>query len=187
MNTAEIDDFGRRLDTFSNNLQKFVQQIKQVQDQMQQAFKDLGLNHNQTQDAAQTDTQINSMVSNQLDHNQTENAAQSNMQQSIIHPVDETDPAVPDAPNPPDDTQNNAMQAKAAMDLINSINIPDLLDVTPKQTTVQPKSKPKPVVAQTEIDKPAIANKSAIEASNNVDINNILNTVLEQKNSQKEL
>lgn len=186
MNTAEIDDFGRRLDTFSNNLQKFVQQIKQVQDQMQQAFKDLGLNHNQTQDAAQTDTQVNSMVSNQS-VTKTENAAQSNMQQSMLYPVDETDPAVPDAPNPPDDTHNNAMQDKAAMDLINSINIPDLLDVTPKQTTVQPKSKPKPVVAQTEIDKPAIANKSAIEASNNVDINNILNTVLEQKNSQKEL
>lgn len=119
MNNADITAFDNRVNTFGDNVRKFADRIKQVQQQMQEllnSFSDVDQNQNTEQ----------ATMNNQSDSQTVESQVQTNKQPT----VQASTTIAPESQASPKPVQSTSVDAdQDAMDIINSLDIPSLLDV----------------------------------------------------------
>lgn len=186
MNNADITAFDNRVDTFGDNVRKFAERIRQVQQQMQEllnSFSDVDQNQN---------TEPIEM-NNQSDSQTVKPQVQTNKQPEVQASTTIAPSQV--SSEPVQSTSVNASQD--AMDIINSINIPSLLDVgnksqastaqlsasdaddsafTEQPTTVQSQAP----VQTTSKHKTALDNDEMVTAANKIDLNQIIDNAMQQ-------
>ena len=186
MNNADITAFDNRVDTFGDNVRKFAERIRQVQQQMQEllnSFSDVDQNQN---------TEPIEM-NNQSDSQTVKPQAPTNKQPEVQASTTIAPSQV--ASEPVQSTSVNASQD--AMDIINSINIPSLLDVgnksqastaqssasdaddsafTEQPTTVQSQAP----VQTTSTHKTALDNDEMVKAANDLNIDQLIDNALRQ-------
>lgn len=187
MNNADITAFDNRVDTFGDNVRKFAERIRQVQQQMQEllnSFSDVDQNQNTEQ----------ATMNNQSDGQTVKPQAPTNKQPEVQASTTIA-PAPQVSSEPVQSTRVNASQD--AMEIINSINIPSLLDVgnksqastaqssasnaddsafTEQPTTVQSQAP----VQTTSTHKTALDNDEMVKAANEMNIDQLINNVLQQ-------
>ena len=186
MNNADITAFDNRVDTFGDNVRKFAERIKQVQQQMQEllnSFSDVDQNQN-TEPIQMNNRQTSQTVKPQ---------APTNKQPEVQASTTIAPSQVPSEP-----VQSASVNASQdAMDIINSINIPSLLDVgnksqastaqssasdaddtafTEQPTTVQSQAP----VQTTSKHKTALDNDDMVKAANELNIDQLIDNVLQQ-------
>lgn len=186
MNNADITAFDNRVDTFGDNVRKFAERIRQVQQQMQEllnSFSDVDQNQN---------TEPIEM-NNQSDSQTVKPQVQTNKQPEVQASTTIAPSQV--SSEPVQSTSVNASQD--AMDIINSINIPSLLDVGNKSQastaqlsasdaddaafTEQPTTVQSQVPVQTTSNhKTALDNDEMVTAANELDLNQIMNDAMQQ-------
>ena len=186
MNNADITAFDNRVDTFGDNVRKFAERIRQVQQQMQEllnSFSDVDQNQNTEP------IQMNNQSDSQTVKPQAPTDKQPEVQASTTIAPSQV------SSEPVQSTSVNASQD--AMDIINSINIPSLLDVgnksqastaqlsasdaddaafTEQPTTVQSQAP----VQTTSKHETALDNDEMVKASNEIDLNQIMNDAMQQ-------
>lgn len=188
MNDAEITAFDNRVDTFGENVRKFADRIKQVQQQMQKllnSFSDV------------QDTEQSAVQSAKPDMQHTESQGKTNEQPT----VQASTTIAPEKQVQKESGQNNNDQKW--MDIINTLDIPSLLDVgnnsqanttqntanitddaaftDTQSSTVQTHS---PVQTEPKHET-ALDNDEMVKEANDVDVSQIMKTVLNQ-GSQKQ-
>lgn len=186
MNNADITAFDNRVDTFGDNVRKFAERIRQVQQQMQEllnSFSDVDQNQN---------TEPIEM-NNQSDSQTVKPQAPINKQPEVQASTTIAPSQVSSEP-----VQSTSVTAdQDAIDIINSINIPSLLDVgnksqastaqssasdaddsafTEQPTTVQSQAP----VQTTSKHKTALDNDEMVTAANEIDLNQIMNDAMQQ-------
>lgn len=186
MNNADITAFDNRVDTFGDNVRRFAERIKQVQQQMQEllnSFSDVDQNQNTEQ----------ATMNNQSDSQTVKPQVQTNKQPEVQASTTIAPSQVSSEP-----VQNAAVTASQdAMDIIHSLNIPSLLDVgnksqastmqssasdaddsafTEQPTTVHPQAP----VQTTSTHKTALDNDDMVKAANETNIDQIINDVMQQ-------
>lgn len=186
MNNADITAFDNRVDTFGDNVRKFAERIRQVQQQMQELLNSFSdVDQNQNTEPIQMNNQSDS---------------QTVKPQAPINKPPEVQASTTIAPSqvssePVQSTRVTASQD--AMDIINSINIPSLLDVgnksqastaqlsasdaddaafTEQPTTVQSQAP----VQTTATHKTALNNDEMVTAANKIDLNQIIDNAMQQ-------
>lgn len=186
MNNADITAFDNRVDTFGDNVRKFAERIKQVQQQMQEllnSFSDVDQNQNTEP------IEMNNQSDSQTVKPQAPTDKQPEVQASTTIAPSQV------SSEPVQSTSVTASQD--AMDIINSINIPSLLDVgnksqastaqssvsdaddsafTEQPTTVQSQAP----VQTTATHKTALDNDDMVKAANEMNIDQLINNVLQQ-------
>lgn len=193
MNNADITAFDNRVNTFGDNVRKFADRIKQVQQQMQEllnSFSDVDQNQN-TEQATMNDRQTSQTVESQAHTNKQPTVQAS----TTIAPESQA------SPKPVQSTSVDADQD--AMDIINSLDIPSLLYVGNKSqastmqssasatddtafTNTQASTAQTQSPVQTEPKhETALDNDAMIKAANDIDLNQIINTAMNQP-SQKQ-
>lgn len=186
MNNADITAFDNRVDTFGDNVRKFAERIRQVQQQMQEllnSFSDVDQNQN-TEPIE---------LNNQSDSQTVKPQAPINKQPEV-----QASTTIAPAQVSSEPVQNAAVTAdQDAMDIINSINIPSLLDVGNKSQastaqlsasdaddsafTEQPTTVQSQVPVQTTAThKTALDNDDMVKAANEMNIDQLINNVLQQ-------
>ena len=186
MNNADITAFDNRVDTFGDNVRKFAERIKQVQQQMQEllnSFSDVDQNQN---------TEPIEM-NNQSDSQTVKPQESTNKQPEVQASTTIAPSQVPSEP-----AQSTSVTASQdAMDIINGINIPSLLDVGNKSQastaqssasdaddsafTEQPTTVQSQVPVQTtSTHKTALDNDEMVKAANELNIDQLINNVLQQ-------
>lgn len=186
MNNADITAFDNRVDTFGDNVRKFAERIKQVQQQMQELLNSFSdVDQNQNTEPIQ--------MNNQSDSQTVKPQAPINKQPEVQARTTIAPAQVPS--EPVQSTSVNASQD--AMDIINSINIPSLLDVGNKSQastaqssasdaddsafTEQPTTVQSQVPVQTTSNhKTALDNDEMVTAANELDLNQIMNDAMQQ-------
>lgn len=186
MNNADITAFDNRVDTFGDNVRKFAERIKQVQQQMQELLNSFSdVDQNQNTEPIQ--------MNNQSDSQTVKPQAPINKQPEVQASTTITPSQV--SSEPVQSTSVNASQD--AMDIINSINIPSLLDVGNKSQastaqssasdaddsafTEQPTTVQSQVPVQTTSNhKTALDNDEMVTAANELDLNQIMNDAMQQ-------
>lgn len=186
MNNADITAFDNRVDTFGDNVRKFAERIKQVQQQMQELLNSFSdVDQNQNTEPIQ--------MNNQSDSQTVKPQESTNKQPEVQASTTIAPSQVPSEP-----AQSTSVTASQdAMDIINSINIPSLLDVgnksqastaqssasdaddsafTEQPTTVQSQAP----VQTTSNHKTALDNDEMIKAANEMNIDQLINNVLQQ-------
>lgn len=188
MNDAEITAFDNRVDTFGENVRKFADRIKQVQQQMQKllnSFSDV------------QDTEQSAVQSAKPDVQHTEPQGKTNVQPT----VQASTTIAPEKRVQKEAVQNNNDQKW--MDIINTLDIPSLLDVgnnsqanttqntanitddaaftDTQSSTVQTQA---PVQTEPKHET-ALDNDEMVKEANDVDVSQIMKTVLNQ-GSQKQ-
>lgn len=193
MNNADITAFDNRVNTFGDNVRKFADRIKQVQQQMQEllnSFSDVDQNQNTEQ----------ATMNNQSDSQIVESQVQTNKQPT----VQASTTIAPESQASPKPVQSTSVDAdQDTIDLINSLDIPSLLDVGNKSqastmqssasttddtafTNTQASTAQTQSPVQTEPKhETALDNDAMIKAANDIDINQIMNTAMNQA-SQKQ-
>lgn len=186
MNNADITAFDNRVDTFGDNVRKFAERIRQVQQQMQELLNSFSdVDQNQNTEPIQ--------MNNQSDSQTVKPQASTNKQSEVQASTTIAPSQVPS--EPVQSTSVNASQD--AMDIINSINIPSLLDVgnksqastaqssasdaddsafTEQPTTVQSQAP----VQTTSKHKTALDNDEMVTAANKIDLNQIIDNAMQQ-------
>lgn len=187
MNNADITAFDNRVDTFGDNVRKFAERIRQVQQQMQELLNSFSdVDQNQNTEPIQ--------MNNQSDSQTVKSQAPINKQPE----VQASTTIAPESQASPKPVQNAAVTAdQDAIDIINSINIPSLLDVgnksqastaqlsasdaddsafTEQPTTVQSQAP----VQTTSKHKTALDNDEMVTAANEIDLNQIMNDAMQQ-------
>lgn len=186
MNNADITAFDNRVDTFGDNVRKFAERIRQVQQQMQELLNSFSdVDQNQNTEPIQ--------MNNQSDSQTVKPQVQTNKQPEVQASTTIAPSQV--SSEPVQSTSVNASQD--AMDIINSINIPSLLDVgnksqastaqlsasdaddsafTEQPTTVQSQAP----VQTTSKHKTALDNDEMVTAANEIDLNQIMNDAMQQ-------
>ena len=186
MNNADITAFDNRVDTFGDNVRKFAERIRQVQQQMQELLNSFSdVDQNQNTEPIQ--------MNNQSDSQTVKPQASTNKQSEVQASTTIAPSQVPS--EPVQSTSVNASQD--AMDIINSINIPSLLDVgnksqastaqssasdaddsafTEQPTTVQFQAP----VQTTSKHKTALDNDEMVTAANKIDLNQIIDNAMQQ-------
>ena len=186
MNNADITAFDNRVDTFGDNVRKFAERIKQVQQQMQEllnSFSDVDQNQNTEPIELNNQSDSQTVKSQAPVNKQTEVQASTTIAPSQV------------SSEPVQSTSVNASQD--AMDIINSINIPSLLDVgnksqastaqssasdaddaafTEQPTTVQSQAP----VQTTSKHKTALDNDEMVTAANEINLNQIIDNAMQQ-------
>lgn len=194
MNNADITAFDNRVDTFGDNVRKFAERIKQVQQQMQEllnSFSDVDQNQNTEP------IQMNNQSDSQTVKPQAPTDKQPEVQASTtIAPSQVPSESAQQVSSKP--AQSTSVTASQdAMDIINSINIPSLLDVgnklqastmqssasdaddsafTEQPTTVQSQEP----VQTTSKHKTALDNDEMVKAANEMNIDQLIDNVLQQ-------
>lgn len=186
MNNADITAFDNRVDTFGDNVRKFAERIKQVQQQMQELLNSFSdVDQNQNTEPIQ--------MNNQSDSQTVKPQAPINKQPEVQASTTITPSQVSSEP-----VQSTSVTASQdAMNIINSINIPSLLDVgnksqastaqlsasdaddsafTEQPTTVQSQAP----VQTTSKHKTALDNDDMVTAANELDLNQIMNDAMQQ-------
>jgi len=186
MNNADITAFDNRVDTFGDNVRRFAERIKQVQQQMQEllnSFSDVDQNQNTEQ----------ATMNNQSDSQTVKPQASTNKQPEVQASTTIAPSQVSSEP-----VQSASVTASQdAMDIIHSLNIPSLLDVgnksqastmqssasdaddsafTEQPTTVHPQAP----VQTTSTHKTALDNDDMVKAANETNIDQIINDVMQQ-------
>lgn len=186
MNNADITAFDNRVDTFGDNVRKFAERIKQVQQQMQELL-------NSFSDVDQKQNTEPIEMNNQSDSQTVKPQAPISKQPEVQASTTIVPSQVPS--EPAQSTSVNASQD--AMDIINSINIPSLLDVGNKSQastaqssasdaddsafTEQPTTVQSQVPVQTtSTHKTALDNDDMVKAANGIDLNQIIDNALQQ-------
>lgn len=193
MNNADITAFDNRVNTFGDNVRKFADRIKQVQQQMQEllnSFSDIDQNQN-TEQATMNDRQTSQTV-----ESQAPTTKQPTVQASTT--------IAPESQASPKPVQSTSVDAdQDAIDIINNLDIPSLLDVGNKSqastmqssasdaddsafmntqsSTVQTQA---PVQTKSKHET-ALDNDAMMKAVSDIDINQIMNTAMNQA-SQKQ-
>lgn len=186
MNNADITAFDNRVDTFGDNVRKFAERIKQVQQQMQELLNSFSdVDQNQNTEPIQ--------MNNQSDSQTVKPQAPINKQPEVQVSTTITPSQVSSEP-----VQSTSVTASQdAMDIINSINIPSLLDVGNKSQastaqssasdaddsafTEQPTTVQSQVPVQTTSNhKTALDNDEMVTAANELDLNQIMNDAMQQ-------
>ena len=186
MNNADITAFDNRVDTFGDNVRKFAERIRQVQQQMQELLNSFSdVDQNQNTEPIQ--------MNNQSDSQTVKPQAPINKQPEVQASTTITPSQVSSEP-----VQSTSVTASQdAMDIINSINIPSLLDVGNKSQastaqssasdaddsafTEQPTTVQSQVPVQTTSNhKTALDNDEMVKASNELDLNQIMNAAMQQ-------
>lgn len=187
MNNADITAFDNRVNTFGDNVRKFADRIKQVQQQMQEllnSFSDVDQNQN-TEQATMNDRQTSQTV-----ESQAPTTKQPTVQASTT--------IAPESQASPKPVQSTSVDAdQDAIDIINNLDIPSLLDVgnksqastmqssasatddtafTDQSPTVHPQA---PVQAEPKHET-ALDNDAMVKAANETDINQLIDNVLQQ-------
>lgn len=192
MNNADITAFDNRVNTFGDNVRKFADRIRQVQQQMQEllnSFSDVDQNQT-TEQATMNDRSASQTVESQAHTNK-----QPTVQASTT--------IAPESQVASEPAQKNAVNAdQDAINIINSLDIPSLLDVGNKSqastmqssasitddsafmntqsSTVQTQA---PVQTKSKHET-ALDNDAMMKAVSDIDINQIMNTAMNQA-SQK--
>lgn len=186
MNNADITAFDNRVDTFGDNVRKFAERIRQVQQQMQELLNSFSdVDQNQNTEPIQ--------MNNQSDSQTVKPQAPINKQPEVQASTTITPSQVSSEP-----VQSTSVTASQdAMDIINSINIPSLLDVGNKSQastaqssasdaddsafTEQPTTVQSQVPVQTTSNhKTALDNDEMVTAANELDLNQIMNDAMQQ-------
>lgn len=186
MNNADITAFDNRVDTFGDNVRKFAERIKQVQQQMQELLNSFSdVDQNQNTEPIQ--------MNNQSDSQTVKPQAPINKQPEVQASTTIAPSQVSSEP-----VQSTSVTASQdAMDIINSINIPSLLDVGNKSQastaqssasdaddsafTEQPTTVQSQVPVQTTSNhKTALDNDEMVTAANELDLNQIMNDAMQQ-------
>lgn len=186
MNNADITAFDNRVDTFGDNVRKFAERIKQVQQQMQELLNSFSdVDQNQNTEPIQ--------MNNQSDSQTVKPQAPINKQPEVQASTTITPSQVSSEP-----VQSTSVTASQdAMDIINSINIPSLLDVGNKSQastaqssasdaddsafTEQPTTVQSQVPVQTTSNhKTALDNDEMVTAANKIDLNQIIDNAMQQ-------
>lgn len=186
MNNADITAFDNRVDTFGDNVRKFAERIKQVQQQMQELL-------NSFSDADQKQNTEPIEMNTQSDSQTVKPQAPINKQPEVQASTTIAPSQVPSEP-----VQSASVNASQdAMDIINSINIPSLLDVGNKSqvSTAQSSAsdaddtafteQPTTVHSQepvqtTSTHKTALDNDEMVKAANELNIDQLIDNVLQQ-------
>lgn len=188
MNDAEITAFDNRVDTFGENVRKFADRIRQVQQQMQtllNSFSDV------------QDTEQSTVQSAKPDVQHTEPQGKTNEQPT----VQASTTIAPEKQVQKESGQNNNDQKW--MDIINTLDIPSLLDVgnnsqsniiqnaanitddaaftDTQSSTVQTQA---PVQTEPKHET-ALDNDEMVKEANDINVSQIMKTVLNQ-GSQKQ-
>ena len=186
MNNADITAFDNRVDTFGDNVRKFAERIKQVQQQMQEllnSFSDVDQNQNTEPIEMNNQSDSQTVKPQESTNKQPEVQASTTIAPSQV------------SSEPAQSTSVTASQD--AMDIINSINIPSLLDVGNKSQastaqssasdaddsafTEQPTTVQSQVPVQTtSTHKTALDNDEMVKAANELNIDQLINNVLQQ-------
>lgn len=187
MNNADITAFDNRVDTFGDNVRKFAERIKQVQQQMQELLNSFSdVDQNQNTEPIQ--------MNNQSDSQTVKPQASTNKQPE----VQASTTIAPESQASTKPVQNAAVTAdQDAMDIINSINIPSLLDVGNKSQastmqssasdaddsafTEQPTTVQSQVPVQTTSKhKTALDNDEMVKAANEMNIDQLIDKAMQQ-------
>lgn len=188
MNDAEITAFDNRVDTFGENVRKFADRIRQVQQQMQEllnSFSDV------------QDTEQSAVQSVKQDAQHAEPQGKTNEQPT----VQASTTIAPEKQVQKESVQNNNDQKW--MDIVNNLDIPSLLDVgnnsqtniiqntanitddaaftDTQSSTVQTQA---PVQTEPKHET-ALDNDKMVKEANDIDVSQIMKTVLNQ-GSQKQ-
>lgn len=188
MNDAEITAFDNRVDTFGENVRKFADRIRQVQQQMQEllnSFSDV------------QDTEQSAVQAVKQDAQHAEPQGKTNEQPT----VQASTTIAPEKRVQKESVQNNNDQKW--MDIVNNLDIPSLLDVgnnsqantiqnaanitddaaftDTQSSTVQTQA---PVQTEPKHET-ALDNDEMVKEANDIDVTQIMNTVMNQ-GSQKQ-
>lgn len=193
MNNADITAFDNRVNTFGDNVRKFADRIKQVQQQMQEllnSFSDVDQNQN-TEQATMNDRQTSQTV-----ESQAPTTKQPTVQASTT--------IAPESQASPKPVQSTSVDAdQDAIDIINNLDIPSLLDVGNKSQastmqssasdaddsafTEQPTTVQSQAPAQTtSTHKTALDNDEMVKAANEMNIDQLINNVLQQPTQKQQ-
>lgn len=191
MNDAEITAFDNRVDTFGKNVRKFADRIRQVQQQMQEllnSFSDV------------QDTEQSAVQSAKPDVQHAKPQVQTNEQPT----VQASTTIAPEKQVQKESVQNSTVNRdQEAMDIINNLDIPSLLDVgtnsqanttqnaanitddaafTDTQSSIAQTQAPVQTKSKHET---ALDNDAMMKAVSDIDISQIMNTAMNQA-SQKQ-
>lgn len=195
MNDAEITAFDNRINTFGENVRKFTERIRQVQQQMQELLNSFSDVQDVKHEQRPMQAPVNNVVVQHAKPQVQTNEQPTVQARTTIAPKSQVQ-AKP--------VQSNTVSAdQEAMNIINSLDIPSLLDVGNKSnvnisqkdsntnddiafTDTQPSTHQMHAPAQTEPKhETALDNAKMMDAVNDIDINQIMNTAMHQ-GSQKQ-